>query len=357
MAKSEVHSQCAGDSLSVPNVQALAASLDASTPIPERYVRPAKLYPISPTNQIELPVIDLAKLIHPAFSKEEAAKLHSACQHWSFFQLVNHGVPDELIEGLKADTIEFFNKPLEEKMEYKLGSDGALQGYGQAFVKSDEQKLDWSDLLYVMTRPIALRNMKFWPTSPSTFRDNIERYSLELTKVASYLWQYISKNLGVATEVFEQIFKDHPQGLRFNYYPPCPESDKVIGISPHSDPTGFSILLQINDVQGLQIRKDGEWIAVSALPNSFIVNLGDITEVLSNGLYKSIEHRGMINTEKERISLVAFHGPDNSLMVEPLAEIIGNGKPNFGSMNYQEFMKVFFDRKLDGKSMVDMLRV
>ena len=79
--------------------------------------------------------------------------------------------------------------------------------------------------------------------------------------------------------------------------------------------------------------------------------------MLSNGLYKSIEHRAMINTEKERISVVAFHGPDNSIMVEPLAEVIGNGKPNFGSMNYQEFMKVFFDRKLEGKSMVDMLRV
>ncbi|XP_078176655.1 2-oxoglutarate-dependent dioxygenase 11-like [Carex rostrata] len=358
MAKGEVHSQCSGNSLSVPNVQALAASLDVSTPIPERYVRTeTKLDPIAPTHQIELPVIDLAKLIDPAFSKEEAAKLHSACQQWSFFQLVNHGVPDELIEGLKADTIEFFNKPLEEKMEYKLDSDGTLQGYGQMFVNSDEQKLDWSDMLYVMTRPIALRNMKFWPTSPSTFRDNIDRYSLELTKVASFLWQYISKNLGVAPDVFEQIFKDHPQGLRFNYYPPCPESDKVIGISPHSDATGLSILLQIYDIQGLQIRKGGEWVAVSALPNSFIVNLGDITEVLSNGLYKSIEHRAMINTEKERISVVAFHGPDNSIMVEPLAEVIGNGKPNFGSMNYQEFMKVFFDRKLEGKSMVDMLRV
>ena len=113
-----------------------------------------------------------------------------------------------------------------------------------------------------------------------TCRDNIDRYSLELTKVASFLWQYVSKNLGVAPEVLEQIFKDHPQGLRFNYYPPCPESDKVIGISPHSDATGLSILLQIYDIQGLQIRKGGKWVAVSALPNSFIVNLGDITEVI-----------------------------------------------------------------------------
>jgi isopenicillin N synthase-like dioxygenase len=109
--------------------------------------------------------------------------------------------------------------------------------------------------------------------------DNIDKYSLELTKVASYLWQYIAKNLGVAPEILAQLFEDHPQGLRFNYYPPCPEANKVVGISPHSDPTGFTILLQINGVQGLQIRKDGEWIAISALPNAVIVNLGDVAEV------------------------------------------------------------------------------
>jgi isopenicillin N synthase-like dioxygenase len=79
-------------------------------------------------------------------------------------------VPEKFIEGLKADTIEFFNKPLEEKMAYQLDSEGTLQGYGQAFVLSEEQKLDWSDMFYVMTRPITGRNMRFWPTSPSTFR-------------------------------------------------------------------------------------------------------------------------------------------------------------------------------------------
>ncbi|KAJ1702278.1 hypothetical protein LUZ63_002057 [Rhynchospora breviuscula] len=358
MATGEVHSQCAGYTLPVPNVQSLATSLDKSSQIPERYVRPeAEVNPIARTNEIELPVIDLVKLIDPEFSKEEAAKLHLTCQEWSFFQLVNHGVPEELIEGLKANTLEFFNKPLEEKMVYKQDNDGTLQGYGQAFVLSEEQKLDWCDMFYVMTRPVALRNMKFWPTSPSTFRDNIDRYSLELTKVASCLWQYIATNLGVAPEVFTQLFKDRPQRMRFNYYPPCPEADKVIGISPHSDATGFSILLQINDVQGLQIRKDGEWIAVSALPNAFIVNLGDITEVLSNGIYKSIEHRAMINTQHPRISLVAFHGPDNSLMLRPLPEVVGDGKLNYGSVSYQEFMKALFNKKLEGKSVIEKLKL
>ncbi|KAJ4759409.1 2-oxoglutarate (2OG) and Fe(II)-dependent oxygenase superfamily protein [Rhynchospora pubera] len=197
------------------------------------------------------------------------------------------------MEGLKADTVEFFNKSLEEKMLYKLDNDGTLQGYGQAFVFSEEQKLDWSDMFYVVTLPIALRNMKYWPTSPSTFRDNTDRYSLELTKVAS----------------------------------------------------GFTILLHVNDVQGLEIKKDGEWIAVSPLPNSLVVTLGETTEILSNGIYKSSEHRGMVNTENARISIAAFHNPNNSIMLGPLPELIRDGKPNYGSTSYPEFMKAYFDRK------------
>jgi hypothetical protein len=65
----------------------------------------------------------------------------------------------------------------------------------------------------------------------------------------------------------------------------------------------------------------------------------------------------MTNTEKARISLAAFHGPENSITLQPLPDVIGDGKPNYGSMSYQEFMKVFFERKLEGKTMIDLLRV
>jgi isopenicillin N synthase-like dioxygenase len=64
-----------------------------------------------------------------------------------------------------------------------------------------------------------------------------------------------------------------------NYYPPCPQPEKVIGIKSHSDVGGLTILLEINDMEGLQIRKDGQWISVPPLPNAFIMNVGDTFEV------------------------------------------------------------------------------
>nr|GFA41390.1 protein SRG1-like [Tanacetum cinerariifolium] len=74
------------------------------------------------------------------------------------------------------------------------------------------------------------------------------------------------------------LFDEGMQSMRMNYYPPCPQPEKVIGLSPHSDPLGINFLLQISDVEGLQIRKDGIWIPVKPLPNAFIVNIGDVLE-------------------------------------------------------------------------------
>lgn len=64
-----------------------------------------------------------------------------------------------------------------------------------------------------------------------------------------------------------------------NYYPPCSQADKVIGITPHSDGSMLSLLVQVNEVEGLQINKNGKWIPVKPIPGAIIVNIGDMMEV------------------------------------------------------------------------------
>ena len=67
--------------------------------------------------------------------------------------------------------------------------------------------------------------------------------------------------------------------MRMNYYPPCPQPEQVIGLTPHSDAVGLTILLQINEMEGLQIKKEGMWVPVKPLPETFVVNVGDVLEV------------------------------------------------------------------------------
>lgn len=83
--------------------------------------------------------------------------------------MINHGVSTELVERMKSDIVGFFNLPLETKRQFAQ-QPGQLEGYGQLFVVSEEQKLDWGDVLYLNTLPIDSRNLRFWPDVPSSFR-------------------------------------------------------------------------------------------------------------------------------------------------------------------------------------------
>ncbi|CAL9215290.1 unnamed protein product [Arabidopsis halleri] len=107
------------------------------------------------------------------------------------------------------------------------------------------------------------------------------------------------------TKEIEEIFGDDMmQSMRMNYYPPCPQPNQVTGLTPHSDAVGLTILLQVNEVDGLQIKKNGKWVFVKPLLNAFIFNVGDVLEIITNGTYQSIEHRAVVNLEKERLQSI-----------------------------------------------------
>lgn len=110
-------------------------------------------------------------------------------------------------------------------------------------------------------------------------RDTFELYSTELKKLSMVIVEYMGKALKMDEKEMRIFFEDGVQSMRMNYYPPCPQPEKVIGLTPHSDGSALTILLQLNDVEGLQVRKDGMWVPVKPLPNAFIVNIGDILEV------------------------------------------------------------------------------
>ncbi|KAJ8625964.1 hypothetical protein MRB53_019271 [Persea americana] len=342
-----------GGSLPVENVQDLAAK--NLNEIPDRYVRPEISVDLIIDDDQEIPVIDLARLVDHQSSNDEIAKLHWACEEWGFFQLINHGVCDELIENMKLDVEEFFKLPLDEKMAYAQLPNN-IEGYGQAFVVSEEQKLDWGDMLFLFAQPISQRNMRFWPTQPPTFRDAMDQYSSELQKVVISLLGFMAKNLEVDQNKLINMFNEGVQGVRMNYYPPCQQADKVLGLSPHSDATGLTLLIQVNEVQGLQIRRDGKWVLVKPSSGAFIVNVGDVIEILSNGKYKSIEHRAVINTEKERLSIAAFHSPNYDTMIGPIPEHVTGKHAYYKGKRHEDYAKLVVSCKLDGKSGLDFMK-
>ena len=112
-------------------------------------------------------------------------------------------------------------------------------------------------------------------------RETLDNYSSELHRVSINLLRSMAKNLGVNPDKLASMFEDGTQGVRMNYYPPCVHADKVMGLTPHSDATGLTLLVQVNEVQGLQIKKNGKWVPIKPVPDALVVNIGDIIEVIN----------------------------------------------------------------------------
>ncbi|KAF4404309.1 hypothetical protein G4B88_014765 [Cannabis sativa] len=332
-----------GGSLPIKCVQDLASK--NQTEIPPRYLRPeTELDPVSVIESLELPIIDMTKLIgdnQHQWHHDELAKLHLACKEWGFFQI---------------DIEEFSKLSLVTKKDYAQQPND-IEGYGQAYIQFEEQKkLDWGDALFLRALPVSLRNMRYWPTQPISFRENLDKYSREVQKVALCVLKFMSRNLGLDSDTLSSKFEDGRQAIRINFYPPCVEANKVMGLTPHSDATGLTLLLQVNDVQGLQINKNGKWILVKPVPGAFIVNIGDIIEIMSNGEYKSMEHRVVVNPMKQRLSIAAFHGPHAKDIIGPLQDLVTKSKAKYKTIITEDYLKLVFRKKLDGKSQLDFLK-
>ncbi|KAF3584972.1 hypothetical protein F2Q69_00026911 [Brassica cretica] len=285
-------------SIIVPSVQEMVEEKVITT-VPPRYVQPDqdKSGVTDDSGLIpNIPIIDMKRLCSSAAkdSDSEVQKLDLACKEFGFFQanitlytlwscthlqLVNHGIDLTFLDKTKLETHDLFNLPMEEKKKLWQQPD-EMEGFGQAFVLSEDQKLDWADIFFFTMQPAQLRKPHLFPKLPLPFRDTLEMYSAQVKSIAKILIAKMGEALEIKPEEIEERFGDDMfQSMRMNYYPPCPEPNQVIGLTPHSDAVALTILLQVNDVEGLQIKKDGKWVFVKPLPNAFIVNVGDVLEV------------------------------------------------------------------------------
>ncbi|KAK2996248.1 hypothetical protein RJ639_027454 [Escallonia herrerae] len=332
--------------------------------IPKRFVRDVAerptlaTAPCSPLKNV--PVIDFSKLLHgnPNEFHGEISKLAASCEDWGFFQVINHGIDLSLIENIAKVGMDFFMLPLEEKQKYPMAP-GTVQGYGQAFVFSEDQKLDWCNMFALGLVPHFIRNPNLWPTKPEKFSETVENYSKEIRKLCKSILCFLALSLGLDRDVFEEMFGEAVQAIRMNYYPACPRPDLVLGLSPHSDGSALTVLQQGKGSSvGLQILKGNKWVPVQPIPNALVINIGDTIEVLTNGRYKSVEHRAVTHKEKDRLSIVTFYAPSYETELGPMPELTDKNKPcKFRRYNHGEYSKHYVTNKLQGKKALEFAKI
>ncbi|KAF9674707.1 hypothetical protein SADUNF_Sadunf10G0154900 [Salix dunnii] len=136
-------------------------------------------------------------------------------------------------------------------------------------------------------------------------REALQEYSTEILKLAEEIFANHSLLMGMDKDALKWLHgKIMKQATRMNYYPACSRPDLVLGVSPLSDTSTITLLLQDDDITGLQTRHREGWVPVKPIPN---------TIGWSNGVYKSIEHRAVTNVTAARMSVATFVIPDDDV--------------------------------------------
>ncbi|KAL5728820.1 aminocyclopropanecarboxylate oxidase [Ranunculus cassubicifolius] len=288
---------------------------------------------------MEIPVIDLEGL-NGDFSMETIELLHHACEKWGFFKVSNHGIDSNLLEKVK----KLVNLHFEEYMKksfYESEVAKVCKGGNEVIGK------DWESSFFIWHRPIS--NIKEFPNFSEELCKAIEEYINQVLKLAEKLAEAMCKNLGLEKDYIKKAFSgaSGPSvGTKVAKYPQCPKPDLVKGLRAHTDAGGIILLLQDDQVPGLEFFKDGNWVEIPPSTNNTIfINTGDQLEILSNGRYKSVVHRVMADENGSRLSIATFYNPAGDAIISPAPGLL---YPN--NFTFQDYLKLYATTKFADKA-------
>eukprot|EP01137_Pigoraptor_chileana_P035183 Opistho-2@28843 len=295
-----------------------------------------------------IPIIDVSPFTTPegyatpaeldAAKRRIAAELHTACKDVGFFYVKGHNVPHELVTGSQHLAREFFSLPTEEKQKIAITNSKqrpACRGYQRLGQNVTQYQKDWHEAIdcykhfdenapeVVANKPLHGPNQ--WPENPPAFRDTFERYVESMKALGSAIMRAMALGLGLDENFFVRDFiGDSFWVMRIIGYPPLSEgraSDSGVGVScgEHTDYGCLTIINQDSTKGALQVKNTaGQWISADPIPGCFVMNIGDMVRVWTNGLYQSTPHQVINKGDSFRVSIPFFFEPNFEAMIEPL---------------------------------------
>ncbi len=315
------------------------------------------LNPIRPDAREEIPVIDLGPYLAgvPGAREKAAAELRHAFEDVGFYFIVNHGVPQSLVDAAFAAAAGFHAQPLEEKLKLKINShnigylpvrgsvtrhskinEGNKPNLNEAFFAKRDIPADHPDVV----AGLPFRGANQWPENLPGFRETVLQYQAALEKLALSMVPLYALALDLPADGLDDKFRDPMYTLRMSHYPKVEVvEENEFGLAPHTD-TSFMTLLAQNKVPGLSIRlPNGKWVDAPALEGSFLVNGGDMLRRWTNERFLATPHRVINRSGQERYAIPFFFDCNYRAVMECLPTCTGPGNPpKYEPMAYPEYM-------------------
>uniref|UniRef100_A0A0D2Y3Y2 Fe2OG dioxygenase domain-containing protein n=1 Tax=Fusarium oxysporum (strain Fo5176) TaxID=660025 RepID=A0A0D2Y3Y2_FUSOF len=242
----------------------------------------------------QIPVIDISSP-----TPQTLSNLRTALAEIGFLYISNHSVPTSTITSLINILPELFSLPPEAKQEIALENSPHFLGYSAAGTETTAGKADLREQVELATElerapdgaPLydGLRGPNQWPSGLPELKGVVTRYIEELTLLGERFLRLVAQALDLPEEIFFSYLSDQHR-LKLVHYPASTTSSQ--GVGPHKDSSGWwTFLLQASpQVNGLQVlNKSGSWIDVPAIPDTFVVNIGQAFEVVTNGAMTSLK--------------------------------------------------------------------
>ena len=301
----------------------------------------------------EVPSIDLAPFMTGSGKQTVAREVARACEEIGFLKIRRHGVPQGLVERTFATASDFFANPQEVKDRFRPPKSSSARGYHALCTKNLAKTLgydnppDLREQYYI--GPLVSRAAEFahipgaaelytenlWPDTPAEYREVFTTAYRSLESLGGMLMRIFAVALDVDEHFFDDKIDRHFSTLPVNHYPE-PDGEPLpnqIRAGEHTDFGSLTILAVSERAGGLQVRlRDGSWLDVTAEPDEFIVNTGDMMQRWTNDRWLSNVHR-VVNppvgqrSGSRRMSFGYFLHPNYDAEIACLPTCQGPGKP------------------------------
>ncbi len=309
-----------------------------------------------------VPVIDVGPCFAgiPGALEDLGDRLRAACQDVGFFYLLNHGVPQLLIDRAFAAARQFHALPSAEKLKLKLNENNigylpmnaSVQGastvhkatrpnQNESFFISHDRGLDHPDV----RAGIPLRGRNKWPEGVPKLRADMMAYFHALYALGQRMLAPFAVALNMPPDHFAPLFANEAHAnCRFLHYPPQEDtSENAFGTAPHTD-NSFLTILARTEVPGLAIQlRSGKWFMPPLIPGTFLLNLGNMMRRFSNDRFLATPH-GVINESRvDRYSIAYFHSPNPDAIIAPLPSCVSaDSQPRYDPAVYRDLIRAFF---------------